>query len=191
MKLLENAILEKGKILPGNILKIDSFLNHNIDVSLVSKLGEEFYRLYKDCSITKILTIEASGIAVACFTAQYFNVPVLFAKKEKTGNIGDELYSAPVHSYTHNKDYTAVISKEFISSADRVLIVDDFLAEGSALLAMISLVQQSGATVAGAGIVVEKAFQDGGKIVRNQGYRVESLAKIASFSEEGLEFVKE
>lgn len=182
MKLLEDKILKDGHIGKGNVLKVDSFLNHQIDVGFICKLGQEFYRLYKNERITKILTIEASGIGVACLTAQYFDVPVIFAKKTPTINIYADIYTSRVHSYTHNKDYDIYVSKQFLNKDDRVLIIDDFLAKGSALTALISLIKDAGAETAGAGIVIEKAFQDGGRIIRNMGIRVESLARISEMS---------
>ena len=191
MKLLEDRILKDGKIGAGNVLKVDSFVNHQIDVPFISRLGEEFYRLYKDEGVTKILTIEASGIGIACLTAAYFNVPVVFAKKTPTNNISGDVYTSEVYSYTHETTYTIRLSKEFLSAEDRVLIIDDFLAKGSALLALLKLVHDAGASVVGAGIVIEKAYQPGGDIVRGQGIRVESLARIASMDEDGVKFVEE
>jgi xanthine phosphoribosyltransferase len=192
MKLLEDRILKDGHIGADNVLKVDSFLNHQIDVNFVCELGKEFYRLFKDENITKILTIEASGIGIACLTAQYFNVPVVFAKKTKTINIYSDTYNATVHSYTHKKDYDIVVSKEFLSKEDNVLIIDDFLAKGSALTALLMLIEKAGAKTAGAGIVIEKAYQGGGNLVRDMGIRVESLAKIKSISEkDGIVFCKQ
>ncbi len=189
MKLLEQTICKEGKILPGNVLKVDGFLNHCIDVELLSKLGEEFYRLYGNCGVNKILTIEASGIGVACLTAQYFHCPVLYAKKSKSSNVGDNLWSSRVHSFTHNTDHDVVVSKSYLGKGDRVLIIDDFLANGSALSALIDLCKQSGAEVLGAGVAIEKAYQDGGKMIRSSGVRVESLARIISMDpEEGVKF---
>lgn len=191
MKLLEDRILKDGKIGAGNVLKVDSFVNHQIDVPFISRLGEEFYRLYQDEGVTKILTIEASGIGIACLTAAYFNVPVVFAKKTPTNNISGDVYTSEVYSYTHETTYTIRLSKEFLSPEDRVLIIDDFLAKGSALLALLKLVHDAGASVVGAGIVIEKAYQPGGDIVRGQGVRVESLARIASMDESGVKFIEE
>lgn len=191
MKLLEDRILKDGKIGAGNVLKVDSFVNHQIDVPFISRLGEEFYRLYQDEGVTKILTIEASGIGIACLTAAYFNVPVVFAKKTPTNNISGDVYTSEVYSYTHETTYTIRLSKEFLSPEDRVLIIDDFLAKGSALLALLKLVHDAGASVVGAGIVIEKAYQPGGDIVRGQGVRVESLARIASMDEDGVKFAQE
>lgn len=192
MKLLEDRILKDGHIGADNVLKVDSFLNHQIDVSFVCELGKEFYRLFKDENITKILTIEASGIGIACLAAQYFGVPVVFAKKTKTINIYSDTYNATVHSYTHKKDYDIVVSKEFLSKEDNVLIIDDFLAKGSALTALLMLIEKAGAKAAGAGIVIEKAYQGGGNLVRDMGIRVESLAKIKSISKkDGIVFCKQ
>ena len=192
MKLLEDRILKDGHIGADNVLKVDSFLNHQIDVSFVCELGKEFYRLFKDENITKILTIEASGIGIACLAAQYFGVPVDLAKKTKTINIYSDTYNATVHSYTHKKDYDIVVSKEFLSKEDNVLIIDDFLAKGSALTALLMLIEKAGAKTAGAGIVIEKAYQGGGNLVRDMGIRVESLAKIKSISKkDGIVFCKQ
>ena len=192
MNFLEERIVKDGVVKKGNVLKVDSFLNHQIDVSFVCELGKEFYRLFKDENITKILTIEASGIGIACLAAQYFGVPVVFAKKTKTINIYSDTYNATVHSYTHKKDYDIVVSKEFLSKEDNVLIIDDFLAKGSALTALLMLIEKAGAKTAGAGIVIEKAYQGGGNLVRDMGIRVESLAKIKSISEkDGIVFCKQ
>ena len=192
MKLLEDRILKDGHIGADNVLKVDSFLNHQIDVNFVCELGKEFYRLFKDENITKILTIEASGIGIACLAAQYFGVTVVFAKKTKTINIYSDTYNATVHSYTHKKDYDIVVSKEFLSKEDNVLIIDDFLAKGSALTALLMLIEKAGAKTAGAGIVIEKAYQGGGNLVRDMGIRVESLAKIKSISKkDGIVFCKQ
>lgn len=192
MKLLEDRILKDGHIGADNVLKVDSFLNHQIDVNFVCELGKEFYRLFKDENITKILTIEASGIGIACLTAQYFGVPVVFAKKTKTINIYSDTYNATVHSYTHKRDYDIVVSKDFLNKDDNVLIIDDFLAKGSALTALLMLIEKAGAKTAGAGIVIEKAYQGGGNLVRDMGIRVESLAKIKSISKkDGIVFCKQ
>ncbi len=190
MKLLEERILKDGKVGAGNVLKVDSFLNHQIDVPFITLLGEEFHRLFSDEGVNKILTIEASGIGIACLTAVRFGVPVVFAKKTLTSNIYADVYTSSAFSYTHQKNYEIVVSKQFLGEGDRVLIIDDFLAKGSALLALISLVREAGAEVVGAGIVIEKAYQEGGSVVRAQGVRVESLARIASMSvEDGIRFV--
>ena len=192
MKLLEDRILSDGKIGEGDVLKVYSFINHMVDVEFVNKLGQEFYRLFKDCDVNKILTIEASGIGIACITAQYFHVPVVFAKKTKTNNIYADVYTSRVESYTHQKTYDIVVSKEFLGRDDRVLIIDDFLAKGSALYALIELIKQADAVTVGAGIVIEKAYQPGGDLIRNKmGVRVESLARIRSMSaEKGIEFCR-
>ena len=192
MKLLEDRILKDGHIGADNVLKVDSFLNHQIDVNFVCELGKEFYRLFKDENITKILTIEASGIGIACLAAQYFGVPVVFAKKTKTINIYSDTYNATVHSYTHKRDYDIVVSKEFLSKEDNVLIIDDFLAKGSALSALLMLIEIAGAKTAGAGSVIEIAYQVGGNLVRDMCIRVESLAKIKSISKkDGIVFCKQ
>ncbi len=189
MKLLEEKITTVGKVGVGDVLKVDSFLNHQIDVDFMLKLGEEFYRLYHNCGVTKILTIEASGIGVACLTAQFFHCPVVFAKKTKTNNIYADVYTSKVESYTHKKTYDIVVSRDFLNPEDRVLVIDDFLAKGSALSALIDLIAASGATLIGAGIVIEKAYQEGGAILRSRGVRVESLARIEAMSvEDGITF---
>lgn len=187
---LKERIIKDGKCLSADILKVDSFLNHQIDVSLLDEIGKEFARLYKDCGVNKILTIEASGIAIACMTAKYFDAPVVFAKKSKTSNIANDVYSAEVPSYTHGNVNTVLVSKQYLNAEDRVLIVDDFLANGCALNGLVDLVQSAGGTVVGAGIVIEKAYQGGGDILRKRGIRVESLARIASMdAEKGVEFI--
>ena len=192
MKLLEERILKDGKVGAGNVLKVDSFVNHQIDVKFLSKLGKEFHRRFADCGVNKILTIEASGIGIACLTAEYFDVPVVFAKKTKTNNIYADVYTSKVESYTHGTTYDIVVSKQFLRPEDHVLIIDDFLAKGSALTGLIELIEHAGATVVGAGIVIEKAYQPGGDLIRSMGIRVESLARIASMSEEdGVKFVEE
>ena len=185
MKLLEERIRRDGKIKGGDVLKVDSFLNHQMDVELFQEIGKEFKRLFGDCGVTKILTIEASGIGIACVTAQFFGCPVIFAKKNKTKNIAGDVYTSKVESFTHGKVYDIIVSKEFLLPTDRVLLIDDFLANGSALQGLIKLVRGAGATLVGAGICVEKAFQPGGDLIRNMGVRVESLARVKSMSEEG------
>ncbi|MBR5487445.1 MAG: xanthine phosphoribosyltransferase [Phascolarctobacterium sp.] len=178
MKLLEEKILKDGVIKSGNVLKVDSFLNHQIDVPFIAKLGEEFKRLYADTPITKILTIEASGIGLASVAAMYFNVPVVFAKKSSGSNMDKDVYFTEIYSYTHNKVNEVVVSKRFINTEDHILIIDDFLANGCALEGLIDIVRQAGATVEGVGIAVEKGFQGGGDKLRASGIRVESLAII-------------
>ena len=185
MKLLEERIRGDGKIKGGDVLKVDSFLNHQMDVELFQEIGKEFKRLFGDCGVTKILTIEASGIGIACVTAQFFGCPVIFAKKNKTKNIAGDVYTSKVESFTHGKVYDIIVSKEILLPTDRVLLIDDFLANGSALQGLIKLVRDAGATLVGAGICVEKAFQPGGDLIRNMGVRVESLARVKSMSEEG------
>ena len=188
MRLLEERIIKDGKVYPGNVLKVDSFLNHQIDVGLLRKIAKEFHRLYQNEGITKILTIEASGIAIASLTAEEFCVPVLFAKKSKTKNISPNVYSAKVASFTHGNVNDIVVSKEYLNSGDKVLIIDDFLADGNALKGMIELCDLAGAEVVGAGIVIEKAFQKGGEQLRSSGVRIESLAKIDSMSDNEVYF---
>ncbi len=189
MKLLEERILRDGKLGEGDVLKVDSFLNHQIDVPFLSRLGAEFRRRYEGERVDKILTIEASGIGVACLTAEQFGCPVVFAKKTKTVNIYADVYRSEVYSYTHGQTYEVVVSKEFLREGEHVLIIDDFLAMGSALRALLQLVRDAGAVPVGAGIVIEKAFQPGGAELRAQGLRVESLARIASMSlEKGITF---
>lgn len=185
MKILEERIRKDGKIFPGNILKVDSFLNHQIDVHLLEQIGEEFYRLFGDASVDKIMTIEASGIGIACITAQRFGVPVVFAKKSQSINISSDVYTAKVASYTHGKVYDVIVSKEFLHSGERVLIIDDFLAKGQAMLGLIDIVRSAGAEPVGAGIVIEKGFQEGGKLIRNAGVRLESLAVVESMGDDG------
>ncbi len=189
MKLLEDRIRKDGKIKGKDVLKVDSFLNHQMDIELIDQLGQEFFRLFKDSNVTKILTIEASGIGIACIVARHFGVPVIFAKKNKTKNIAGDVYTSQVESFTHGRVYDIIVSKEFLQSEDRVLLIDDFLANGAALQGLIKLVNDAGATLVGAGICVEKAFQPGGDLIRSMGVRVESLARVKSLSEEnGVEF---
>ena len=183
MKLLEERICKDGKIRGTEVLKVDRFLNHQMDIGLINEIGKEFHRLFQDCGVNKILTIEASGIGIACITAQSFNVPVIFAKKNKTKNIAGDVYTSKVESFTHGKVYDIIVSKEFLGPGDRVLLIDDFLANGSALQGLINLVRDAGATLVGAGICVEKAFQPGGDLIRSMGVRVESLARVKSMDE--------
>lgn len=191
MELLEERIRKDGEVLPGNILKVSSFLNHQIDVKLLDELGKEYKRLYEKSKVTKILTVEASGIAIACSVAREFNVPVVFAKKHQSSNVNEDVFSTTVWSFTHSRNYNVVVSKKFLNSDDKVLIVDDFLANGSALSGLVDLVKQAGAEVTGACIVIEKGFQDGGDKLRREGLRIESLAIIDSMSpEEGIKFRK-
>ena len=183
MKLLEERIRKDGTIRGTEVLKVDRFLNHQMDIKLINDIGKEFYRLFGDCGVNKILTIEASGIGIACITAQFFGVPVIFAKKNKTKNIAGDVYTSKVESFTHGKVYDIIVSKEFLGPQDRVLLIDDFLANGSALQGLIHLVRDAGAQLVGAGICVEKAFQPGGDMIRAMGVRVESLARVKSMDE--------
>ena len=189
MKLLEERIRKDGVIFAGDVLKVDCFLNHLIDVPFIDELAREFHRLYRDCGVNKILTIEASGIGIACLTARFFDCPAVFAKKSKTNNIGSDFYTAKVDSYTHGNSSTVIVSKAYLTPADRVLIIDDFLALGNALNGLTDIVRQSGAQLVGAGIVIEKAYQGGGDAIRAKGIRVESLAMIDEMSpEKGFRF---
>ncbi|GKI15216.1 xanthine phosphoribosyltransferase [Allofournierella sp.] len=185
MELLEQRILSEGQVRPGNVLKVDCFLNHQLDVDLLDKLGQEFYRLYKGDGINKILTIEASGIAIACMTARYFNVPVVFAKKAKSKNIDGEVFTSTVHSFTYGKDYDITLSKKFLGPQDKVLILDDFLAVGKAMHGLLDVCAQAGAQVGGIGIAIEKGFQQGGDTLRAQGYKVSSLAIVDEMTDDG------
>ena len=178
MNCLEKRIVKDGVVKEGNVLKVDSFLNHQMDITLMNEIGKEFYERFKGKPINKILTIEASGIAIAYAVAQQFNVPVLFAKKSKSINIAGDTYTAEVESFTHKNKNTVVVSKQFLSAGDHVLIIDDFLANGCALQGLISIVDQAGGTVEGIGIAIEKGFQVGGKTIRNLGYQLESLAIV-------------
>ncbi|NCB50543.1 MAG: xanthine phosphoribosyltransferase [Clostridia bacterium] len=189
MEILESRIKRDGKVLPGGILKVDSFLNHQMDINLFDGMAGELYRLFEDCEVNKILTIEASGIGLACITGRIFGCPVLFAKKSLTKNLRGDFFTAEIESFTHGDTATIYVSKEYLSPSDRVLIIDDFLATGSALMGLINVSEQAGAKVVGAGIAIEKAFQPGGKKIRDMGYRVESLARIKSMGDDGsIEF---
>ena len=190
MELLKQRVREEGRILPGNIVKVDGFLNHRIDTKLMREIAKEFKRRFADCEINKILTIEASGIGIACVAAQEFDCPVIFAKKTQTKNIAGEVYTSKVESFTHGRVYDIIVSKDFLKPEDKVLIIDDFLAKGAALEGLCKLVQDAGAELVGAGIVIEKAFQPGGDMLRAKGLRVESLARVIAMSEEnGIEFI--
>lgn len=178
VKLLEERIKKDGIVKKGNVLKVDSFLNHQMDIGLINEMGKEFKRLYKDAPINKILTIEASGIGIACIVAQYFDVPVVFAKKSQSINLDGEVYSSKIQSFTHNRIYDVIVSKKYLSPEDHILIIDDFLANGCALEGLLKIIDESGATVEGVGIAVEKGFQQGGKRIRDMGIRVESLAIV-------------
>ncbi len=178
MKLLEDRILRDGIVKPGNILKVDSFINHQMDIPFINELGREFKRRFADSVITKILTIESSGIGIACIAAQYFDVPVIFAKKAQSLNLDGEMYIAKVESFTHKRVYDVILSKKFLTEQDHVLLIDDFLANGCALMGLMEIVKQSGAVLEGAGVVIEKGFQKGGRMLRERGIRVESLAIV-------------
>jgi xanthine phosphoribosyltransferase len=188
MKLLEERILKDGKVRPGGILKVDSFLNHQIDPQLLYAMAEEFYRLYGGCGVNKILTVEASGIAIAAVAGYVFGCPMVFAKKGKTKNISDDVWTAEVESFTHGGVNTILVSKEYLSEKDHVLIVDDFLATGAALYGLRELCRLAGAEIVGAGIAIEKAFQGGGDRLRAEGMRVESLARISSMTDDSICF---
>ncbi len=183
MQLLEDRIRRDGVIKEGNVLKVDSFLNHQMDIRLFEEIGREFKRRFRDEKITKILTIEASGIGIACVAAQSFQVPVVFAKKTRTKNIAGDVYVSRVESYTHGRIYEIIVSKDFLGKEDRVLLIDDFLANGKALEGLADLVRQAGAELVGAGVVIEKGFQPGGDIIRSQGIRLESLAIVDEMDE--------
>lgn len=189
MDLLKKKILEEGQVYAGNILKVDCFLNHQIDCGFLAEVGKEFHRLYKDEGVNKILTIEASGIAIGAMVAQEFGCPLVFAKKNKTKNIAGDVYTAPVESFTHGTTYNIMVSKKFLNLGDKVLIVDDFLAIGNALKGLISLVKESGAELVGCGTVIEKGYQHGGDKLRAEGIRVESLAIIESMDADKGEIV--
>jgi xanthine phosphoribosyltransferase len=188
MELLKERIRRDGKIKDGHIIKVDSFLNHQIDIALLDEMGKEFYRLFSEEKITKVITIEASGIAVACLTAKYFNVPVVFAKKSESKNLDGDVYRTTVTSYTRGRDYTVILEKRFLTSDDRILIIDDILATGKAQYGLLDISEQAGAAVAGIGIVIEKGFQGGGDQLRKKGYNVQSLAIIDSMEEQTLVF---
>ena len=183
MQLLKDRIRKDRKVKEGNVLKVDSFLNHQMDISLFQEIGKEFRRRFEGEEINKILTIEASGIGIACIVAQSFGVPVVFAKKTQTKNIAGDVYKSQVESYTHGRVYDIIVSKEFLGPDDKVLLIDDFLANGKALEGLIDLVQAAGAEVVGAGIVIEKGFQPGGDIIRGKGIHLESLAIVESMDD--------
>ena len=193
MQLLEDRILRDGKVAPGNVLRVDSFINHCMDIDLLEQLAEEFYRLFKDEGVDRVLTIEASGIAIATLVARLFKVPLVFAKKSKSSNIPDTVYSCPVKSYTHGNVNTVIVTRDYLHAGERVLLIDDFLAHGEALRGLINVVEQAGGTVVGAGILIEKAYQPGGADVRAMGFRVESLARVAAMDDQTgtVEFVRD
>ena len=186
---LEEKIRREGKVLPGNILKVSSFLNHKIDVLFMDEMAAEFVRLFKGCEINKVLTIESSGIAIACAVARLLKVPVVFCKKTLSTNVNEDVFSTPIHSFTHGRDYNVIVSKDFIGPDDKILIVDDFLANGCALEGLADLVYKAGAKVVGAGICIEMGFQDGGNKLREKGMKVESLAIVEKMTDDGqIEF---
>lgn len=191
MDKLKKMIIERGEIKAGRVLKVDSFLNHQLDVEFLYEMGEELYRLFLDKEITKILTIEVSGIAIASMAALHFKVPVVFAKKTESLNLDSDIYKSKVFSYTKNKEYNIMISKKYLNENDKILIIDDFLAEGNAMKSLIDLAHESGATVEGIGIVIEKGFQKGGSYLRKQGYNLKSLAVIEEMSEGNIIFREE
>lgn len=188
MKALEERILKDGKVLPGHVLKVGSFLNQQMDVPFVMEMGQEIARLFAGEGVTKVVTVEASGIAIAFAAAAAMGLPMVFAKKHQTSNLGGEVYSATVHSYTHNKDYEIVIAKDYISKGEKLLIVDDFLANGCALRGLIQIAEQAGAEVAGLVTAIEKGFQGGGDALRKEGYRVEALALIDTMNDDSVTF---
>ena len=189
MQLLKDRIRKDGKIKEGNVLKVDSFLNHQMDVNLFQEIGKEFKRRFEGEEITKILTIEASGIGIACVAAEVFDVPVVFAKKTQTKNIAGDVYTTKVESFTHGRVYDIIVSREFLGKGDKVLLIDDFLANGKALEGLAELVKKSGAELVGAGVVIEKGFQVGGDIIRSKGIHLESLAIVESMDEKTGEVV--
>mgnify|MGYP004449064391 FL=1 len=188
MQLLKERILKDGTVKPGNVLKVDSFLNHQMDIALINEIGKEFKRRFQDRNINKILTIEASGIGIACIVAQYFDAPVVFAKKAKSINLDGEMYCTKVESFTHKRTFDVILSKKFLGPEDHVLLIDDFLANGCALMGLIDIVKESGASLEGAGIVIEKGFQDGGRKIREMGIQLESLAIIDSMTDDSVTF---
>lgn len=188
MDRLKDEILLNGEVREGNILKVDNFLNHMLDVELLGEVGKEFYRLFKDEGITKVLTLEASGIAIAVLTAQQFNVPAVFAKKVDSQNLDREVYTSKVFSYTKGLEYTIRVSKKYIGKNDKLLLIDDFLADGNALRGLLDIAKQSGAETKGIGIVIEKGFLDGGKALRAEGYNLKSLAIVESMGKDGIVF---
>ena len=189
MQLLKDRIRKDGQVFPGNVLKVDSFLNHQMDIELFSEFGKEFKRRFEGEEINKILTIEASGIGIACIVAQSFGVPVVFAKKSQSKNIAGEVYSSKVQSYTHGRIYDIIVSKKFLGPEDKVLIIDDFMANGAAMDGLLEVIRESGAHVVGAGIVIEKGLQGGGERLRREGLRVESLAIVDRMDEKTGEIV--
>ncbi|MBV7272281.1 xanthine phosphoribosyltransferase [Clostridium thailandense] len=188
MELLKNRILKDGEIIENRILKVDSFLNHQLDVNLFNEIGKEFKRRFEDQEVTKILTIETSGIAIACIAAQYFNVPVVFAKKHAGGNMDKDVYESRVYSFTKKSEYKIKVSEKYIKAEDKILIIDDFLASGSAISGLIDIVEKANAVISGVGIVIEKSFQGGRELILNKGIKLESLAVISKFDQNTVIF---
>ena len=188
MQLLEDRIRKDGKVIGTDILKVDMFLNHQIDVGLIDEIAKEFFKLFKDCGVTRILTVEASGIAIAVLTAKYFNVPLVFAKKASHKNVGSDLFTAECYSFTHGKSYTMSVSKKYLPKGEKILIIDDFLADGNAVKALMKLVNDSGSETVGVGIAIEKGFQHGGKALRESGVNLQSLAIVESMNENSITF---
>lgn len=188
MRLLEEKIAKEGVIIGTDILKVDMFLNHQMDVELLDEMGKEFKRLFENCGATKVVTIESSGIAIAVFAAKYLGLPALFAKKSKHKNVGDDVYSANSYSFTHGKEYNMIVSKKYLNKEDKILIIDDFLAGGNACNALIDIINQAGAEIVGIGIAIEKGFQPGGKALREKGYNLRSLAIVESMDETQISF---
>lgn len=189
MQLLKDKILKEGNVLPGNILKVDGFLNQQLDITLIQEIGKEFAKRFENEKITKILTVESSGIGIACIAAQYMNnVPVVFGKKHKTSKVGDEFYATKIFSFTHNREYEVTIAKKFINEDDKILIIDDFLANGEAVHGLMDIISQAGATLKGIGIAVEKGFQGGGDALREKGIKLESLAIVDSMADNSISF---
>ena len=189
MELLEERIKKDGIVKAGNVLKVDSFINHQIDIKLMNEIGKEFKRIFSDVEINKILTVEASGIAAAAIVAQYFDVPVVFAKKSQSINIDGSVYSTKIESFTHKRVYDVIVSKKYLSPEDKILVIDDFLANGCAVEGLIDIINGSGATLCGVGILIEKGFQEGGKRLRARGVRVESLAIVDAMNDETGEII--
>ncbi len=188
MRLLEDKIRQCGAVLPGEILKVDGFLNHRLDVGLITELGKEFYRVFRNDGVTVIVTVEASGIPLAFAAAQFFNVPVVFAKKGAHKNVGNDCYSADVYSYTKGVSYPVLVSKKYLTADDRVLIIDDFLANGAAARGLMQIVKEAGASLAGVGIAIEKGFQPGGRALREEGVKLVSLAIVDSMTDDSITF---
>ncbi len=191
MREMEEKILQEGTILPGGILKVGSFLNQQIDTAFLAEMGKEIARLYKDCGVTRILTIESSGIAIAAAAGMEMGVPMVFAKKHKTSNVDGSVYSTIVHSFTHGIDYNVVVSHDYLKKGDKVLLVDDFLAGGNALRGLIDLCGQADAEVVGVAVAIEKCFQGGGDSLREKGYRIESLGMVESMGDDSITFRKQ